>query len=408
MTPRLRIAIVSKATAKGGGAGRVADDLAAGLRRRGHAVDRFAAWPGRGNGARPLYRGLGQASGLAHRATRAAGLQEILPLEALGFPARDYDLVHLHDITWAASPFFVSFLARRVPTLWTFHDCSPFTGGCIQPLGCERFRQACGQCPRQGHWPLVGRLDCTRLLRAAKAWVARQGGFTPLAPSRWLAGEAVRSGLFPDPPRVAPNAVDTDIFAPRDRDAARRELGLPVDRRIALVAAGNLGDPWKGLAQVREALARLGADAPLLAVAGRVDAAAADILRDVAHVPLGYLDEPARMALAHAAADVFLAASLAESFGLASAEALACGTPVLGFGAGATPEVCASGECGLLVPPGDTAALAAALDQAFADDVLSRWAQAGRQRAEALFSLPVFLDRHEDLYQAALAGGARP
>jgi glycosyltransferase involved in cell wall biosynthesis len=87
------------------------------------------------------------------------------------------------------------------------------------------------------------------------------------------------------------------------------------------------------------------------------------------------------------AADVFVAPSLYESFGLVFPEAMRWGTPVVGTTAGGIPEVVTDGETGLLVPPGDAAALGAALVRLLRDEALrNRLGAAGRAAVEKRFS----------------------
>ena len=88
-----------------------------------------------------------------------------------------------------------------------------------------------------------------------------------------------------------------------------------------------------------------------------------------------------------------------EPFGFVAAEALACGVPVIGFDRGAVAEVV--GDCGIVVPPGDVAALAAALGRV---EEIDR--AACRARAIACFSLPSMIAGYERHYRAAMAGVA--
>jgi glycosyltransferase involved in cell wall biosynthesis len=99
----------------------------------------------------------------------------------------------------------------------------------------------------------------------------------------------------------------------------------------------------------------------------------------------GPLDGPALAGL-YARASIFALPSLREAFGLAFVEAMSFGLPVVGTRVEAIPEVVAEGETGLLVPPGDPAALASAL-AALADDPAraARMGAAGRERAAARF-----------------------
>ncbi len=107
-------------------------------------------------------------------------------------------------------------------------------------------------------------------------------------------------------------------------------------------------------------------------------------------------------------ATVFACPSLYEPLGIVNLEAMACGTAVVGSRVGGIPEVVADGETGLLVPPGDPAALAAALNALVADP---RWAaemgRLGRARAEAEFGWSGIAAQTVALY-AELTGASRP
>ncbi|MDF5731537.1 MAG: glycosyltransferase, partial [Rhizonema sp. PD38] len=146
----MKVAIVSKSDRKGGGASRVAEDLAKWLNDAGHHTDHFIAF----NFQEPLsfQRSL-YGEGLKikfckkiHRATNKFGLRELLPAEYwfnLNKVIDNYDIVHFHDLFTAISPLTLALASRRKPTFFTVHDCSPFTGGCLYPMGCEKFTSHC-------------------------------------------------------------------------------------------------------------------------------------------------------------------------------------------------------------------------------------------------------------------------
>src|SRR4029077_7168801 len=85
--------------------------------------------------------------------------------------------------------------------------------------------------------------------------------------------------------------------------------------------------------------------------------------------------------------DIAVVPSLGEAFGLVALEALACGVPVIAAAAGGLREIVVDGQCGLLVPPGDAAALARALYSLLTDESLRLRLSAGTRLRAQDFSL---------------------
>jgi len=109
------------------------------------------------------------------------------------------------------------------------------------------------------------------------------------------------------------------------------------------------------------------------------------------------------------ASDLFVCPSVwDEALGYVILEAMAVGLPAVASRVGGIPEVVAEGETGLLVPPRDPGALAAAIDQLLADPAArERMGRAARRAVEARFSLDQAIDRTIALYQE-LAGPPGP
>ncbi len=148
---------------------------------------------------------------------------------------------------------------------------------------------------------------------AAEALSAR-GATAVVCVSSSAAQEARRFYRVGDPAVIA-NGIDTDVFAPRPREDARRQLGLASDGRYALFV-GRLDD-GKGARLLQAACANAGYQ---LLVAGRDTGAEA--------INLGIL-APAELAVAYAAADCVLFPSLYEACSYVVLEALACGVPLI-------------------------------------------------------------------------------
>ena len=409
----MNIALVSKATAPGGGASRMAEDLSTLLRRAGHTVDH---WVGYYSGepkdhVRQLHgKYMRRPIRAAHKLSARLGLQEYWPLEWRVFAphGHGYDIIHVHDTMFTAAPRTVAHMAEVAPTVWTLHDCSPFTGGCLWPLDCSKFESQCGSCPQHGAWPLTSRRDQSRKLRRHKGKIFQDSAIIPLAPSQWMAAMADRSGLFREKTRLLPNGIDTNQFAPGDKTALCSELGLDVDNNtlLVLLASGSLDNPYKGLDYALQALRRLEQKTALLVV-GILSETTRQRFNGLSPHATGYIHDNALQARYYAAADVLLYTPLADNHPLTVIEAMACGTPVVGFSTGGVPEIVDHQHSGFLCDTGDVDGLIQGLRQALNPDVRREWSANARQAAVERFSQDLFLKRHHDLYTKLIAERGR-
>lgn len=313
------------------------------------------------------------------------------------------ELVHLHWL--GAGCCRIETLGRLGrPLLWTLHDSWPFTGGCHLPGACRKYREQCGACPVLGS---ARETDLSRRVwrRKERAW--RGLPLTLVAPSRWLADCARASSLLGGcRVEVIPNGLDTAVFRPLAKAAARDRLGLPPERPVILFGAVNpLTDPNKGWSLLQAALRHVARDRPdALAV---VFGAEQPTPAPEAGLPLrflGRLDDDAALAAAYAAADLFVAPSLQESFCQTAAEALACGTPVAAFAATGLLDVVEHQGCGYLAQPYDSAALARGIVWLLADrERHAALAARARDKAETEFALETVAARYATLYREIMA-----
>lgn len=174
----------------------------------------------------------------------------------------------------------------------------------------------------------------------------------------------------------SPTGVDFDLFSPGDRRAARTALGLPVHEPI-LLYVGRLSAE-KGLEYLLDAFARL---LPRLDPAPRLVIVGSGPLRDslqtqvdtlnVSHAVTFTGNLPAHeLPQWYRAADVTVIPSLLEWFGAVAVESMACGTPIVGTEAGGLVDIVAEFQSGILVPPRNPEALAAAIVEALSSHPL--------------------------------------
>ncbi|MCM2270278.1 MAG: glycosyltransferase, partial [Thermoanaerobaculia bacterium] len=279
------------------------------------------------------------------------------------------DLVVLGNLHAAnAEPRYAEAATAAAPTLALLHDFWWLTGRCAYPEACESYRAGChAACPTPHEYPALAPERIADAWRAKRQLVASPRGPYLLANSAWAEGVAAGALAGGDGAgRVGrvQLSVPTELFRPQDRGAARRALGLPEERFVVLLT-GNLYDRRKRVAEALEALAALAL--PDLTVVA-LGPAAADERFAVADVRRpGWIGDPAQLALYYAAADLFVAPSVDETFGQAYVEAAACGTPAIGYRRSGVAEAVRDGVTGVLLDEVSPAALAAAIERLHRD-----------------------------------------
>ncbi len=203
-----------------------------------------------------------------------------------------------------------------------------------------------------------------------------------LATSAYSASRIVAHyAVPPDRVRVVPEAIELD----RWRRAIQSAQAIPRDAPSILCVAHLYRR--KDVATLLAAMTRLDSKAALRVAGGGPQLDRLRILAErlglaqrvefLGHVPF------TRLAAEYRRADIFCLPSRQEGFGIVFLEAMAAGVPIIATRAAAVPEVIADGECGILVPPGDESALAAALERLLRDPAeRGRLSEAGRRRVE--------------------------
>ena len=264
------------------------------------------------------------------------------------------DLVHLHNIHgyYLNYPLLFSALARlSVPVVWTLHDCWPFTGHCAHymAVGCEKWKGHCTHCPQQQAYPKSVWLD-----RSWRNFDLKRRAFlsldklTVVPVSRWLASQLPHSFLSDVPVRQIYNGIDTEMFKPLPQaETVREKYGVPSDHYVVLGVASS----WyrKGLPEFVRLREKLGSNYTLIVVGPTA--------KEARTLPKGMLsfartDSQAELAALYSAADVYFNPTWEDNFPTTNLEAMACGTPVITYNTGGSPESLLP-QTGFVVPQGD-------------------------------------------------------
>ena len=287
------------------------------------------------------------------------GTRRFLPPPSPG-DLNGIDVVHLHTVAdWFDVPRWLEMLPRRIGVVISLHDMWHVTGGCFLYRGCDRYaNQTCDPCPIL-KWPANRFL--AKAAHSRKLQTYRHCGARMVANSQWLAGIAGTSPIAKacGGVRVIPPGIDTTVFKPQDKNLCRKHLGLPADAFVVVTGGASLTDANKNVPWLFEQLSHLPDLGGMVVVAFGEGAVAVPDGLNVRFT--GGIRERADLARLFAAADVFVSASLMETYGLTLVESMACGTPVVAFRVGGIPEAALDGQGAILSASQDAVALTEAI-----------------------------------------------
>ena len=265
------------------------------------------------------------------------------------------DVIHLHNLHNHACRLDMLFQwikKRKIRVLWTFHDCWAFTGYCMhyEGTGCDKWKTGCGDCPQKSDYSWL--FDKSGELYDKKRRLFDGLDLTVIAPSEWMANQVKRSFLSGYPCRVIQNGIDLSVFRPT---ACPSDGSAAPDGRFTVLGVSNIWSERKGadafirlskMLDERYRIVLVGADGDLLKrLPSEITA-------------VGRTKDQSELAMYYTSADVFVNPSEEETFPTVNIEALACGTPVVTYDVGGSPEII-DGTCGSVVPKNDISALAA-------------------------------------------------
>lgn len=306
------------------------------------------------------------------------------------------DIVVLHNLhgNYINYPMLVNYLSKRdIAIVIVLHDNWFYTGHCVYYIekNCYRWITGCKKCPllKQGNvsWFLDNSKSDWELKKQLFDNVNR---LAIIGVSQWIADDAKRS-ILSRAKYICNiyNWVDLEIFKPRKVDA--KKYGLANDK-ITIIGVATCWTKEKGICVFEELSRTLGNEYQIVLL-GEYNGVENNI------ISLGTITNVHQLSDIYNIADVFVNPSIQETFGKTTAEAMACGTPVVALGNTAMPELIGrDGKCGLLVEKQEVSEYLAKIHiiEKYGKKKYSTFC---RKRAEELFSMRRNINRYVKLFK---------
>lgn len=257
------------------------------------------------------------------------------------------NVIHLHNLhsCYINLPILFEYLKTAdIPVVWTLHDCWAFTGHCphYDAVGCLKWQTGCFECSLYKQYPKSFFDNSQRMYEKKRKWFKNIKKMTLVTPSFWLADEVKKSFLSEFPVNVISNGVDLRDFYPRESNFKEKHN---IKNKYVVLGVASVWLKTKGFDTFFELAKLLPSNYQIVLVGKIVDDSNLQMDRILYVDNITSQDELAQV---YSSADVFVNPTVQEAFGLVNIEALACGTPVVTYRSGGSPE-CIDNKCGVIV-----------------------------------------------------------
>lgn len=310
------------------------------------------------------------------------------------------DIVHLHNIHdhYLNYELLFRYLAQnRIPVVWTQHDQWATTGHCCYSLeSCERWKEKCYDCPLSKWYSL----DYSKInFQLKKNSISALPSLTIIPVSEWLAGIIRQSHLKNCPIEVIYNGIDLEVFKPQEMDI-HKQYGIAKEKKIILGVA-SVWDKRKGLMDFYKLAERLPVEEYSIIIVGKIVEEFSKTNINTTRCQMVFVDRTQNvleLAQLYSVASVFVNPTYQDNYPTTNLEALACGTPVITYKTGGSPEAIDE-NTGVVVEQGNVEALAEAVRQMRIQPLSSNVC---RKRAEEYFDKNKCFEKYIDLYNSLI------
>ena len=265
------------------------------------------------------------------------------------------DIVHLHNIhghDCNLELLFSYLKEKKIKIFWTFHDCWAFTGYCphFTMVKCNKWKSCCFDCVQRREFSFL--FDKSKKLYNEKKRLFQGLDLTVITPSQWLADLVGESFLKDYPIKVINNGIDLSVFKPL-KSSFREKYNISSSKKIILGVSFGWGVK-KGLDIFIELSKRLDREKYQVVLVGTDSKVDNTLPKEI--LSIHRTQNQTELAEIYSAADVFINPTREENYPTVNMESIACGTPVITFKTGGSPEMLDE-TCGSVVECNDIDAL---------------------------------------------------
>lgn len=264
------------------------------------------------------------------------------------------DLIHIHNLHgyYLNYEILVDYLTtNNIPIVWTLHDCWPITGHCayFDYANCSKWKLECNKCPQKKSYPKSLIFDNSKgNFHKKKELFSKIDNLTLVTPSNWLRNIISLSFMQNKNVITINNGINLELFKPTEPNEIKR-LNIPKKSKIILGVA-NIWDNRKGLKYFLD-LSKMIDNDYIIVLVGLSDKQLKILPNNI--LGIKRTSSVAELAELYTLANVFVNPTLEDNFPTTNLEAMACGTPVITFDTGGSPE-CIKKNTGFVVKKGDT------------------------------------------------------
>jgi putative colanic acid biosynthesis glycosyltransferase len=331
--------------------------------------------------------------GLGSRGATKKLIKKIIQIEP--------DVIHLHHLHgyYINIEILFKFLSEsNIPVVWTFHDCWSITGHCayFDYIGCDKWKTECNKCPQMKEYPASIFID-----RSKKNFYLKKSLFnsvdnlTIVSVSNWLNDIVEKSFMKKVSRKVIYNGVDIELFKPSSSNNIKEKFSI--ESKFLIFGLATTWSKRKGLEDFIKLSKNIDENTIMILV-GLNTSQIKTLPKNI--IGLQRTENQQELVDLYVASDVFMNLSVEETFGLTTAEALSCGTPVIVYDATASPELVDS-QTGIIVEKNNIQNLLLAIEE-IKKNGKSFYTAYCRSRAEKYFDKNIRFKEYFDLYNEKL------